>query len=188
MSDTSTHELQTLVYQIAIYNSETAYKKLFGTLFNSLFRFSYCILKSRELSEEVASDVMVKLWQKRIELLQIQNIHVYALVIARNVSLNLLKDSNTGKVVPFVDVHKASYETLSPEEILINAQNKARLEGAVNALPTRCRLVFQLTKEEGLSYREVAEVLNISPKTVDAHLVTAMKKLSHALKTDFYSV
>jgi RNA polymerase sigma-70 factor (ECF subfamily) len=148
------------------------------------------MLKSRELSEEVASDVMFKLWQKRMELLQIDNVHVYALVAARNLSLNVLKSNPTGKVVPLNPDYECQPETiLSPEQILINAQNRARLQSSIEALPTRCKLVFKLIKEEGLNYKEVAEVLNISPKTVDAHLVTAMKKLSASLKTSsFYPV
>ncbi|MCW3111195.1 MAG: hypothetical protein JWQ09_5701, partial [Segetibacter sp.] len=172
---------------IAIYNSETSYKEMFGLLFNSLFRFSFCMLKSRELAEEVASDVMFKLWQKRMELLQVENVQVYALVIARNLSFNLLRNNASSRVVSLDDINvEIDAEIINPEQILINAQNKAKLENAINVLPTRCKLVFKLIKEEGLSYKEVAEVLNISPKTVDAHLVTAMKKLSEALKVKLY--
>ena len=186
----STNALNTIVYNIAIHNCETSYKKMFSLLFNSLFRFSFSMLNSREAAEEVASDVMFKLWQKRLELLQVKNIQVYALVIARNLSLNLLKTRASARVVSLdeANVESDHQETLNPEQILINAQNKARLESCINALPTRCKLVFKLIKEEGLSYNEVAEVLNISPKTVDAHLVTSMKKLSEALKTKFNRV
>ncbi|HZG24937.1 MAG TPA: sigma-70 family RNA polymerase sigma factor [Chitinophagaceae bacterium] len=187
MPNVSINELNTLVYNIAIYNSEASYKKMFGLLFNSLFRFSYCMLKSRELAEEVASDVMFKLWQKRMELLQVENVQVYALVIARNLSLNALKKGSADRFVSLDDQHIAiNSDNLTPEQLLIDAQNKADLQKSTNALPTRCKLVFKLIKEEGLSYKEVAEVLNISPKTVDAHLVTAMKKLSKALNIKFY--
>ena len=187
MPEISTDSLNTLVYNIAIHNCEASYKEIFRLLFNSLFRFSFCMLNSREAAEEVASDVLFKLWQKRMELLQVKNVQVYALVIARNLSLNLLKNSGSSRVVSLDDVDvNIPHESLSPEQILINAQNKAKLEGCINALPTRCKLVFKLIKEEGLSYKEVGEVLNISAKTVDAHLVTAMKKLSAALKVKFY--
>lgn len=186
MPNISTIEVNALVYNIAIYNSEASYKKMFGLLFNTLFRFSFSMLKSRELAEEVASDVMFRLWQKRIELLEVENVPVYALVIARNLSLNLLKN-NSGRMIPLDNTNESiSSESLSPEQILIDAQNKEALQHSVNALPTRCKLVFKLIKEEGLSYKEVAEVLNISPKTVDAHLVTAMKKLSAALKIKYH--
>lgn len=183
----STNSLNTLVYNIAVHHCEASYKKMFGLLFNTLFRFSFYMLNSREAAEEVASDVMFKLWQKRTELLQVKNVQVYALTIVRNLSLNVLKHNTGNKAVSLENVTiQADSKTKSPEQILIDAQNKAKLESCINALPTRCRLVFKLIKEEGLSYKEVADVLNISPKTVDAHLVTAMKKLSEALKDKFY--
>jgi RNA polymerase sigma-70 factor (ECF subfamily) len=109
------------------------------------------------------------------------------LVIARNLSLNALKKGSADRFVSLDDQHIAiNSDNLTPEQLLIDAQNKADLQKSTNALPTRCKLVFKLIKEEGLSYKEVAEVLNISPKTVDAHLVTAMKKLSKALNIKFY--
>jgi len=187
MPRTPTNELNALIHEMAIYDSETAYRKLFGFLFNPLFRFSFCMLNSREAAEEVASDVMLRIWQKRMELLQVEHVQVYAFVIARNLSLNVLRKNAGYKIVSLEDIHvDVNNETPSPEEILIDAENKAGFEMAVNALPTRCKIVFKLIKEEGLSYKEVAKVLTISPKTVDAHLVTAMAKLSQALRAKFY--
>ncbi|MEJ7770095.1 MAG: sigma-70 family RNA polymerase sigma factor [Chitinophagaceae bacterium] len=184
MPTISSIEINALVCNIAINNSESSYKKLFELLFPSLFRLSFCMLKCREYAEEVASDVMFRLWQKRIELLQVENVTVYALVIARNLSLNLLKANRSGVTIS-LDELKTGFvkECLSPEQILINSQERHALQNSINALPTRCKLVFKLIKEEGLSYKEVAQVLNISAKTVDAHLVTAMKKLYESLKT-----
>ncbi len=179
-------ELKSLMYHVAVYNSESAYKQLFAVLFNSLYRMSYCMLKSHELAEEVVSDVMFKLWQKRVELLQVENVQVYALRIARNLSLNAIKQQVNNRLVSLETVRDEHWScAATPEQLLINAQSNILLQHSINALPTRCRLVFKLIKEEGLSYKEVAAVLNISPKTVDAHLVTAIKKLANALKFAF---
>ncbi|NJK98274.1 MAG: sigma-70 family RNA polymerase sigma factor [Bacteroidales bacterium] len=56
------------------------------------------------------------------------------------------------------------------------------IENAINDLPERCRLVFLLAKEESLKYREIAEILSISEKTVNAQIVTAIKKLGNSLR------
>lgn len=162
---------------------------MFVLLFNPLFRLAFCMLKSRELAEEVTSDVMFKLWQKRWELLHIDNITVYALVIARNLSLNVLKQQAGKRMLSLDDVGANCVQdnSRSPEQILISSQNNDLIKQSIDALPTRCRLVFKLIKEEGLSYKEVGEILNISPKTVDAHLVTALRKLTASLKIHFYS-
>jgi len=168
---------------MALHNNEDSYKQLFQLLFTSLFRLSFAMLKNREQAEEIASDVMFRLWQNRIELSEIDNIKVYALTIARNMSLNLLKVNRRVKIISVDDIHLEKTDTdLAPDQILINHQTQQLLLESILALPTRCKIVFKLIKEEGLSYKEVAEVLHISPKTVDAHLVTAMKKLSEALK------
>ena len=177
------HRLKGLACNMALYNNEDSYKQLFQLLFTSLFRLSFSMLRNREQAEEIGSDVMFRLWQNRAELLEIDNIKVYALTIARNMSLNLLKVNSREKTVSLNDFHlEKGDRDLAPDQILINHQNHQLLLESIMALPTRCKIVFKLIKEEGLSYKEVAEVLNISPKTVDAHLVTAMKKLSEALK------
>jgi RNA polymerase sigma-70 factor (family 1) len=179
MSPAFVNGLKSLACEIAIHNSEDSFKKLFFSLFPSLYRFSKSMLKSKEQAEEIASDVMFKLWQHRLDLLHVDNIQVYALVIARNLSLNLIKKNSRAHMVSLGDIQGAS--PADPERVLIQHQNTNHVEAAVEALPTRCRLVFRLIREEGMSYREVAEILNISSKTVDSHLVTAMKKLTDAL-------
>jgi RNA polymerase sigma factor (sigma-70 family) len=180
MSPILIQELKCLLYDVAIHNSEESYKKLFGLLFNPLYRFSFGMLRRKDQAEEVASDVMFRVWQNRVEMLQVDNIKVYAFLIARNMSLNMIKDNSRNKIASREETYAGP--DLSPGEGLINAEDRANLEYSIQSLPTRCKLVFKLIKEEGLSYKEVGTVLNISSKTVDAHLVTAMKKLTESVK------
>jgi RNA polymerase sigma-70 factor (family 1) len=179
-------DLNFLVSQIASGNNENAYKQLFKILFPSLFRFSFSLLKSRELAEEIASDVMLVLWKSRLNLLKIENIKVYAFVIARNLSLNALNKNSRQELISLDEIEiEVLLDNLTPEQIFINDELKKKLEIAIQALPNRCKLVFKLIKEEGLSYKDAAIILNISIKTVDAHLVTAIKKLTAILKVEF---
>ena len=182
MSPTFINGLKLLVCEMAINNSEDSFRKLFVSLFPTLFRFSRSMLKSKEQAEEIASDVMFRLWQNRMDLLHIENIQVYALVITRNLSLNLIKKNAKTRMISLADAEADSNPAQQdPEGILISHQHADHVETAIQALPTRCRLVFRLIREEGMSYKEVAEILTISPKTVDAHLVTAMRKLADSL-------
>ena len=179
-------DLNHLVSQIALHNSQHAYKQLFKLLFPSLFRFSFTLLNSRELAEEIASDVMFVLWKSRLKLLEIENIKVYAFVIARNLSLNVLNKNSKQILVSIEDIEiEVFLDNLTPEQIFINDELGKKLEIAIQSLPSRCKLVFKLIKEEGLSYKDTATILNISTKTVDAHLVTAIKKLTAVLRTEF---
>ncbi|WP_449435386.1 sigma-70 family RNA polymerase sigma factor [Pedobacter steynii] len=178
-------DLNSLISHIALYNNENAYEKLFKSLFPSLYRFCFYLLKSRELAEEVASDVMITLWRDREKLTEIKNIKVYAFVIARNLSLNVLNKHSKQEWVSLDDIEfEIILDNLNPEQILINDELK-KARSSNRKAPSQCKLVFKLIKEDGLSYKETASILNISPKTVDAHLVTAIKKMSNVLKAEF---
>lgn len=167
-------------------SSEAAYKRLFKVLFPSLFQFSFCLLHSREQAEEVASDVMVRLWQGRHQLTNVENIKMYALVMTRNLSLNLAKKNSKARIIPLDDMESEyTHADQTPEQLLVNAQLRSNLHYAIQNLPAKAKLVFTLVKEEGLSYKEAAELLNISVRTVDAHLVSAMRKLTQMLKVKF---
>jgi len=179
-------DLNELKRLVSLYNSEYAYGQLYQFLFPLLKRFCFYLLKSRELAEEAASDVMITLWRKREELIAVENLRVYAFVIAKNVSLNILRKNGRQETISIDDLQlETKLDDLNPEQMLINDELKRQLEVATHQLPNRCQLVFKLIKEDGMSYKEVAGILHISVKTVDAHLVAAMKKLSSRLQVEY---
>ena len=179
-------ELTDIVNEIAVHDSYIAYKKLFGLLFPSVKRFSYSLLKSAELAEEVASDVMITLWRKRDAITSINNIKVYAFVIAKNLCLNILKKNSGGRIISLDDISvNLRIDNTTPEWILINDELRKSLNNAIDELPTKCKIIFRLVKEDGLSYKEVSEILDISIKTVDAQLVIATRRLSVSIKKEF---
>lgn len=171
---------------LAIDNSEASYKMLFNSLFYPLKKFSFCLLKSHELAEEVASDVLFILWQRRVDLLLVKNVYAYSFIIARNLSLNILKKNLQTDTISIDDISIDIFlDDETPEQILISTELRSKIEQAVNQLPPKGKLVFKLIKEDGLSYKDVAEILSISVKTVDAHLVSAIKKIAVVLNKEF---
>ncbi|QJD97926.1 sigma-70 family RNA polymerase sigma factor [Mucilaginibacter robiniae] len=179
-------DLNSIVSCIALHNDEQAYRRLFDLLYNRLKCFAASILKSNELAEEVACDTMFTLWCNRAQLPGIANIKVYAYVIAKNKALNLLK-RDARSFINYVDEMDVniSFHDLTPEQILITEELKRNIEQVVNALPPKCKLIFRFIKEDGLSYKEVAELLDISVKTVDAQLVTAIKRIGAVVKREY---
>ncbi|MBG6233973.1 RNA polymerase sigma-70 factor (ECF subfamily) [Pedobacter sp. CAN_A7] len=179
-------DLSHLVNQISLYNSQQAYKELFKYLYPALLGFSFSLLKSREQAEEVANDVMITLWKNRKALLSIRNIKVYAFVMARNQALNVLNKNKSHQLIAIDELElDIVLSDLNPEQSLINGELKEKLQFAINSLPKQCKMVFKLIKEDGCSYKETAAIMNISIKTVDAHLVTAVKKLTVLLQVEY---
>ncbi len=70
-----------------------------------------------------------------------------------------------------------SSDTQGPDDLLISREMNEAFENAVAALPERCKLIFQLVREEGLRYREIAIILNISHKTVEAQMTIATRQI-----------
>ncbi|WP_109697241.1 RNA polymerase sigma factor [Chitinophaga deserti] len=173
--------MEQLLERIAKNSDQLAFGQLFSHFSDRLIYFASALVRSREEAEEVVADVFVKLWQNRSQLLEIRHFQTYVYTAVRNTALNHRSRSifpieelegNEAALIPCV---------VSPEESLISRENLRQIEQAVNGLPIRCRLIFKLVKEDGLSYREVAEVLDISVNTVNAQITIALKKLSSAI-------
>lgn len=185
MSDKHT-DIDALLYGISVKGDESYYIELFNIFFPPLMRYAYCFVKSRELAEEVASDVMIAVWENRQKLHEIDNIKVYLFFIAKNKCLNILKSKYNRETISLDDVNvNIVFNGANPEQLCINSEILRKVEQAVNALPQRCKLIFKMVKEEKMSYKEVAEILGISVKTVDAQLVTALKKITLAVRLEY---
>ncbi len=168
--------------RIAFYEDMKAYNQLFELLSDGIFRFTYSLVKSNEVAEEIVSDVFIKLWQIRDRLPEIENLKVYLYTIAKNFSLNYLTKHYKNTVISLEELDVESViEFNGPAEMCISADLIQQIRRIIRQLPPQCRLIFQLVKEEGLKYKEVAAVLDISPLTVRNQLAIAIRKIGEAL-------
>jgi len=176
------HYLQS---RIARHDDQQAYKELFISFYSYLFHFALGIVKSKESAEEVVSDIFIKIWEKRDALEKIANLRVYLYVATRNLAFNYAdkqKRSATNSIEEFSVEFKSRY--FDPEQLLITADMMALIEKEIDRLPPKCRIIFKLVKEDNLKYKEVAEILNISLKTVENQLAIALRKIGHAVRFD----
>jgi RNA polymerase sigma-70 factor (family 1) len=174
-----------LQYRIARLDDQQAYRELYTSLYSYLFGFAKTIVQSRESAEEVVSDVFIKLWERRKELEKIENLKVYLYVATRNIAFNYLDKQKRNSTNSIDDV-EAEFTSIDfdPEQMLITADMLALIQKAIDQLPPKCKIIFKLAKEDGLKYREVAEVLNISIKTVENQLAIALYKIGTAVSFD----
>ncbi|QEC43637.1 RNA polymerase sigma-70 factor [Pseudobacter ginsenosidimutans] len=174
--------MQLLLNSIQHQNDQKAFKQLYQLFFFKLYQFAYSYTRSKESSEELVNDVFLNIWQKRDTLDSIQNINLYLYVSVKNASLNYLRRNSLPVPVSVDDLHADHFQiTADPESALISRELQGQVAAAIEQLPSRCKLIFKLVKQDGLSYKEVADLLGISTKTVDSQLCLALKKLAHLL-------
>lgn len=167
-----------LLEEIALNNSEKAYKTLFIEMHESLHSFACNILKSSEDAEEVVSDFFIAIWQRRASLRAIENPKLYFFVGVKNTALNKWA-AKKRQLLPQADEWQTSLKSVffNPEELMLSAETVKKIMNAVNDLPPKCKTIFKLIKEEGLKYAEVAKLLDISVKTIEAQMAIALRRI-----------
>lgn len=158
------------------------FKLLMKTFGPPLHYFAGTIVDNRQEAEEIVADVFIRVWQQRESLPPPHNIKFYLFKAVKNTALNYLKGKGRRSM------HEAAWEVTvshrqarSPEDILISKEDIRSIQAIIGSLPPRCRQIFILVKEEGLSYEEVAQLLDISKATVNVQITLAMKKIWGAL-------
>jgi RNA polymerase sigma-70 factor (ECF subfamily) len=143
------------------------------------------MVKSRESAEEIVSDVFIRIWEKRRDLEKIENLKVYLYVSVRNTALNYLSQQKRTITNPLDEFH-AEFTSIyfDPEQLLITADMLALIRKSIDQLPPKCKIIFKLVKEDGLKYREVAEILNLSVKTVENQVAIALQKIGNTVSFD----
>ena len=162
----------------AALNDEQVFKDLYKQYFVKLYRFAASLLHCHESAEEIVHDVLINLWKKRNSFLQIENLNTYLYVSVKNLCLNALRDSGKYSYIAIEDLYDKQFScAIDPETLLIGKEKINDLNAVIDHLPPKCKMIFRLIKEDGLKYKQVAEILNISVKTVENHLAIAIKKL-----------
>ncbi|GEO20891.1 RNA polymerase sigma factor [Cyclobacterium qasimii] len=178
--------LKHLLSLIVENNDERAFSEFFDHYHTRLINLALLYLPRYDLAEDIVSEVLLKLLQKRESLLAIKNFDGYLFKMVKNKSLNLLKSKELLNNIPIDDINDYLIpESTDPEKTLINASLGEKLDSVIQKLPPKRRLVFKMIKDEHMSYREVADILGISERTVEVHLKLALENLRTALK-QFY--
>jgi RNA polymerase sigma-70 factor (family 1) len=181
----TTIQLRTLQQRIAK-SDETAFTQLYLQFSKKLQQFAISLVRSKEISEELVEDVFVKIWANRSHITEIDNLTVYLYVAVKNKALNILSQKAKELIAaPFdyLDLPVDEFAT-DPYDLMITSEIMTRMHRVIENLPPRCKMIFKLIREDGLKYKEVAEILNISVNTIDAQIAIAVKKLCSALQVD----
>ncbi len=159
-------------------SDEKAFKKLFGYFYPGLLNYAFVIIKNHQIAEDIVLEVMQHFWERRHSIGNIENLTSYLYVSVKNKTLDQHKKNSRLIQVAFDKPHYEEIVTFrNPESTLLTEELAGVINQAIMKLPEKARLVFRLIKEEGMSYKEVAETLDISVKTVNNNMLRAMKAI-----------
>jgi RNA polymerase sigma-70 factor (family 1) len=179
-------KIKQLLIRIAEGDSD-AFREFYDMYYLKVYRFSGYFVKSDNLREEIVSDIFFSVWQSRKKLPDVENIEAYLYTATRNKALYYLNNASPGNNVSLDDLPIGfTRDEETPESIIITEELKQELKKAVAELPERCKLIFLMAKEEGLRYKEIAGMLSISEKTVNAQMVIALRKIGETLRRYLY--
>lgn len=149
---------------------------------NKVFNIGIRFLKDKDLASEIVQETFIKLWLNRAKLDPTGNLYLYIFVIAKRLCLNKLREINRSQtffeklVVRMERMHNETEDDII-ERDLVNYTEKI-----IGSLPQQQQKVYRLSREQGLSHKEIAIELQISPSTVNNHLTDALKTLRTDLK------
>jgi RNA polymerase sigma-70 factor (ECF subfamily) len=177
----SPQQLSEIVKAIAADGEETSFRKLYNHFFARLYELAFHYTRSNLLAEEVVSDVFVKIWRQRGRLTEIENIQAYLLTAVRHQSFDTLKKQKPQMLYIDQVEHELVASAAHPDQQLYTKEFLLFFARCVDELPEKARIVFKLLKEDGLKYRQAAQVLNLSEKSIEMYMSTALRQLRDRL-------
>jgi len=159
---------------------ESAFDSVFRTHYAHLVRMAQSVVREPALAEEIAQEVMLELWRRRESLQVEQTFRAYLIRSTRNRALN---HSRHQRIVEREAAAAAVDPPSSPsaEDEVLGVELERAVRDAIDGLPEDCREVFQLSREQGLKYAEIATALEISVKTVEKRMGHALAELRQRL-------
>lgn len=157
-------------------DDEAALKELFQLYYDALVHFVTPMLRDQDRARDVVQDIFFKIWEKRKELQVTTSLKAYLYMAVRNHALNIIKRENRIELSDDESVlearsgtHDGSYDRLREKDL------QKKLAACLDQLPPKCRQVFELSRFEHFSNKDIAETLEISVKTVENQMTKALQ-------------
>ncbi|SEL39088.1 RNA polymerase sigma factor [Parapedobacter koreensis] len=160
---------------------EAAFRLIYELHSEQVYQLAFRFLKDAAWSEEIVQDVFLKLWLNRNGLDEQGNMWRYLYVIAKRLCLNKLREIRKSAILfdQLIQGMEAAKDEV--EEQLMAEELEGYAQQLIASLPKQQQLIFKLSRVDGLSHKEIAVQLGLSPNTVKNHMVQALKRLKLAL-------
>ncbi|UPK72091.1 RNA polymerase sigma factor [Chitinophaga filiformis] len=175
------HYIDQELLQLVADGDRQAYQYLFETYWGQVFGACLHLTKSPEQAKDLTQDIFLKIWDHRQKLPAVRNFDSYIYTIARNLVRDQLRTAIFRESNREFLLHYFSAKGVSPQEILEEKQLSEKVKAAISSLPLKLQQVFTLSQLEGLSHKEIAGRLDISPLSSKTYMVRALLLLRKIL-------
>jgi RNA polymerase sigma-70 factor (ECF subfamily) len=139
--------------------------------------FAQHITKNREEAEDIVQDAFSKIWQMREQIAPEQLLEGFVYTSVKNTALNFLTRQRTHARYHSEQVYLQEDGTLSADAGMLVAETELLIQNLINGMPPQRRMVYQLSRNEGLTYEQIAEQMGIAYGTVHSHMKTALREV-----------
>jgi len=160
---------------------EIAFEQVFKTHFKRLHAYAFTILRDEVEAEEMVQQVFFKLWERNETLSLSGSVSAYLYRAVHNESLNYIKHQKVRSNHQLHVAYSMKNEFEHPAKKVMAGELEKKIYSALNELPEQCRTIFQMSRFDELKYREIADKLGISVKTVENQMGKALKLLREKL-------
>lgn len=165
--------------------SREAFTMLYNLYADRLYSFALVQTKSKQMAEDVVQDTFLKLWNNRTNLNCYGNVQALVFTMARNLIINAFRRQVANiDIEAYFNLHEALPSTASPEESLYFNETKEHLEQAKAKLSNKECKIYEMSREQDMPIKKIAQTLNLSPQTVKNYLTSTLKVFRSQLRRE----
>jgi len=170
------------IVQSIQHGSLDSFEALFRNHYKELCNYVYQFYHDKDTAEEIVQDLFYKLWVKKETLIIRTSIRSYLYKSAYNNTMLLLREKNARPMTNAIPENPEMIPVNKPDELLQASELDKLVQSTMSSMPKKVRRIFELSRFEGLKYKEIATRLSISIKTVEANMGKALKLFRKNLK------
>lgn len=165
--------------------SREAFTMLYNLYADRLYSFALVQTKSKQMAEDVVQDTFLKLWSNRTNLNCYGNVQALVFTMARNLIIDAFRRQVANiDIDAYFKLHEALPSTASPEESLYFNETKEHLEQAKAKLSNKECKIYEMSREQDMPIKKIAQTLNLSPQTVKNYLTSTLKVFRSQLRRE----
>jgi len=162
---------------------ELAFNKLFEIYRERIYNYLFKITKSSQISEEIVIDIFVKIWVGRELMSKIENLESFLHKIAYHKAIDFLRVTSRHARLKKVYIDRLVEEPEKlADDLIIDAEYRQILQKAIQQLPPQRKLIYTLSREDGLTHNQIANALNLSKNTVKNSMMAATRSIKEFLQ------